>query len=59
MMTIIRITKCYLVEYIDDNEKALISDFCFGKRVDAKKLGEELKKNFSAVAENDGVMLGA
>lgn len=40
----IRITKCYLVEYIDDNEKELCSDFCFGNREDAEKLGEKLKK---------------
>lgn len=55
----IRITKCYLVEYIDDAEKELISDFCFGSRKDAEKVGEELKKNYVYKANNDGVVLGA
>ena len=55
----IRITKCYLVEYIDDNQKELCSDFCFGSRKEAEKLGKKLKENYTPPTENDGVVLGA
>ena len=39
----IRITRCYLVEYIDKNEKEVESDFCFGTKEDAEKLAMKLK----------------
>lgn len=55
----IRITKCYYVEHIDSNGKALCSDFCFGNREEAKKVGEELKRTYKETSENDGVVLGA
>ena len=55
----IRITKCYLVEYIDKNEKELCSDFCFGNKEDAEKLGKKLKKDYIAMKNSDGVVLGA
>lgn len=55
----VRITRCYLVEHIDGSGKALSSDFCFGTRADAEKLGEDLKKRDIAMAEQDGVVFGA
>lgn len=39
----IRITRCYLVEYIDKNGKEVESDFCFGTKEDAEKLAMKLK----------------
>lgn len=42
----IRITRCYLVEYIDKDGKEVESDFCFGTKEDAKKLGNQLKDNY-------------
>lgn len=41
----LRITKCYLVEVIDEKQKEITSDLCFGTKEDALKLGEKLKKN--------------
>lgn len=40
----IRITRCWLVEYVDNNGKEIKSDFCFGTKQDAFELGEKLKK---------------
>ena len=39
----LRITRCYLVEHIDDNGKQISSDFCFGTKEDALKVGRKLK----------------
>lgn len=39
----IRITHCYLVEYIDKDGKEVESDFCFGTKEDAEKLAMKLK----------------
>ena len=59
MKTSVRITKCYLVEYIDDNGKELCSDFCFGTKKDAEEVGERLKKEYVEMKPCDGVLLGA
>lgn len=50
----LRITKCYLVEVVDkdgneqeyrrDGNVYEASDFCFGTKEDAKKLGEQMIK---------------
>lgn len=47
----IRITKCYLIEIVDENDKELVSDFFFGKLADAQKEGEIMKNkcNFKEV----------
>ena len=42
----IRITKCYLVEYIDKSGKEIDSDFCFGSKEDAVLLGEKIKAKY-------------
>ena len=55
----VRITKCYLVEYVDNNGKELCSDFCFGTKKDAEKVGERLKKNYGKMGNCSGVVLGA
>lgn len=39
----IRVTRCYLVEAVDKEEKAYSEDFCFGTKEDALALGERLK----------------
>lgn len=43
----IRITKCYLIEVVDENDKELVSDFFFGKLADAKKEGEIIKNKYN------------
>ena len=43
----IRITKCYLIEIVDENDKELVSDFFFGKLADAKKEGETMKNKYN------------
>ena len=45
----IRITRCYLVEYIDKYGKQIDSDFCFGTKADAEKLGIQLKDNYRKI----------
>lgn len=42
-----RITKCYLVEIIDDEGKEIKSDFCFGTKKDCEILAEKLEKEIS------------
>ena len=43
----IRITKCYLIEVVDENDKELVSDFFFGKLADAKKEGEKIINKYN------------
>ena len=44
----IRVTRCYLVEYVDDNGVEIVSDFCFGTKEDAFLKGERMKSKATA-----------
>lgn len=55
----VRITKCYLVEYVDDDGKELCYDYCFGTKEEAVKVGEKLKNDYVAMESCDCVALGA
>lgn len=61
----IRITKCYLVEVVDENgmvyefenrygQLEVADDYCFGTKEDAKKLGEDLKRLVIKNRESEG-----
>ena len=45
----IRITRCYLVEYIDKNRKEVESDFCVGTKEDVEKLAMKLKEKHQQI----------
>ena len=38
----VRITKAWLVEVIDENDRAIRDDWSFGTRIEAEKLGKEM-----------------
>ena len=40
----VNIERCYHVTIIDGNGKEVVSDFTFGSKIDAEKLGEKMKK---------------
>ena len=44
----LRITKCYLVEVCDKNEKEILGDFCFGAKEEAIAFGDRLAKKGGA-----------
>lgn len=49
----VQITKCYLVQILDDNGNELEYEYVFGNKKDADKTGKELKKELKERIENE------
>lgn len=50
--TIVRVTRCYLVQILDKDGNELDCDYCFLDRAEAKKLGEKMKKDYNKDIDN-------
>lgn len=40
----VKITKCYLIQILDDNDNEIKSEYVFGSRKDAERDARELKE---------------
>lgn len=49
----VQITKCYLVQILDDNGNELKCEYVFGNKNDADKTGKELKKELEERMKNE------
>lgn len=48
-----RITKCYLVEVIDEEGNSLVSEYVFGDKENATNEAKSLKKSIRKEIENE------
>lgn len=48
-----RITKCYLVEVIDEEGNSLVSEYVFGDKEDATNEAKSLKESIKRGIENE------